>query len=71
MPVIEWEDVKQQTTDGTNIGGYMYRAKVPNGWLIKEVHDTGYYDSTGRLIDGYHWTSTITFVPDFEHLWVV
>lgn len=60
-----WEELKQ------NHGGYLYRSKVPNGWLVKEVQDTGSYDQNARLVDGYYWTSSITFVPDPEHSWEV
>ena len=67
--MLIWESVKQQTSDGRNLSGYMYRAKVPNGWLVKEVQDCGFLDAFQRYVDGYTWTSSITFVPDPEHKW--
>jgi hypothetical protein len=69
--MLVWETVKQQTSDGRNLSGYIYRAKVSNGWLVKEVQDCGFVDTHQRYVDGYSWTSSITFVPDPEHKWEV
>lgn len=69
--MLVWETVKQQTSAGRDLAGYVYRAKVPNGWLVKEVQDCGYLDEHRRYIDGYSWTSSIAFVPDPEHTWEV
>lgn len=38
---------------------------------VKEVQDCGYLDEHRRYVDGYSWTSSITFVPDPEHKWEV
>ena len=62
---LEWEEIKQ------NHAGTLYRAKVPNGWLIKEVQDVLTNVDGVNNTSGYQWTSSITFVPDFEHLWVI
>lgn len=63
--MIFWEEIKQEQA------GYLYRAKVPNGWLVKEVQDVG-NDYTGKGVEsGYFWTSSLVFVPDVEHKWRV
>lgn len=70
-PTIEWEEINQQTTEGTPLAGYMYRAKVPNGWLVKEVQEVLIRNTRSGNPTNYSISSSITFVPDFEHLWVV
>lgn len=60
-----WQEIKQ------NHGGYLYRAKVPNGWLVKAVEDVVLVTQESGKQDGYSWTSSITFVPDPEHSWEV
>lgn len=65
ISTIEWEEIPN------NMSGYMFRAKVPNGWLVKEVQDVLINQHGITNASGYQWTSSITFVPDFEHLWVI
>jgi len=69
--MLNWEVIPQDTA------GTLYRAKVPNGWLVKEVQDVHLNlnnDNTGISTlnnHSYEWTSSITFVPDAEHSWII
>lgn len=71
MPTIEWEEIEQLTTEGTPLAGNIYRAKVPNGWLVKEVQEVLIRNTRTGNPSNYSTSSSITFVPDFEHLWVI
>ncbi len=44
MKKLVWEELKQDQA------GYMYRCKVPGGWLVKEVHDVCSSGTSGPLI---------------------
>ncbi len=64
--MLKWEEVKQNT------GSTLYRTKVPNGWLVKEVNEVHLEIPNGSFIlenTGYEWTSTMAFVPDIHHEW--
>ena len=65
--MLTWEEIKQNT------GGTLYRTKIPNGWLVKEVNEVHLdLKSDFRNIlenSGYEWTSSICFIPDSEHRW--
>jgi len=65
--MLSWEEIKQ------NQAGYLSRAKVPNGWLVKEAHDVHITIPDTNILDnhGYEWTSSITFVPDPKHEWII
>lgn len=46
------------------------RAKVPGGWLVREVMDVLHDDpNRGNLQSGWEWRSSLTFIPDPEYLW--
>lgn len=59
--------------------GFMFRLKVPGGWLVKEVYNLAMpvaetWDHKNGAIgwenkDGYQWTSSICFYPDPEYIW--
>lgn len=56
---LEWEDLDQDTA------GHIQRAAIPGGWLVRQVDDA--------LIEGtesgYEWRTSMTFVPDPNHVW--
>lgn len=60
---IKWEDIKN------NSGGYLYRAKVIGGWLVKLTEDVITYKDDGYSTNNYEYRSSITFVPDSKHEW--
>ena len=57
---IKWEPVE----DDSNQAGHLYRAKVPGGWLYKQVDDFPIVRPDGNIDFGIAWTSSITFAPD-------
>ena len=64
--MLNWEEIKQ------NHGGTLFRCKVPNGWLVKEVQEVHIDVNDGAPIlsnTGYEWTSSLAFVPDVNHEW--
>lgn len=64
MIKLEWEDIKDSES------GYLRRAKIPGGWLVKMVDDV-FHDNAecaDRMFN-MDWRSSICFVPDPEHLW--
>ena len=66
--MLNWEKIKQDTA------GTLQRCKVPNGWLVKEVHDVhiNMGDGSNPLGHyGYTWTSSLVFIPDANHSWIV
>ena len=62
---IKWEDMTN------NLSGWMYRAPVPGGWLVRCTEDALYKnpDHHNHLQGGYEWRTSITFVPDPSHEW--
>lgn len=65
---MEWEDISNTPTST-----YLRRAKVPGGWLVTAtedvIHDQGEY---GRgMVGGWDWRTSICFVPDPNHEWVI
>ena len=67
--MLKWEKIKQDTA------GTLQRCKVPNGWLVKEVHEV-YIDMTSEGYSplngsGYTWTSTLAFIPDAHYEWEI
>lgn len=68
---LEWEPIDQEHA------GTMFRARVPGGWLVKEVQDKAlaypeeFKENVNgwRYETGYEWRSSVTFVPDAEHEW--
>lgn len=50
--------------------GYFERAKVPGGWLVREVNEVYVSRQGGNPpATGYTWTTTLVFVPDAAHAW--
>lgn len=63
MAKVDWERVEQDSA------GYLERAEVPGGWLVRETNDVLGDDPNGGMASGWSWTSSITFVPDPNHEW--
>lgn len=69
MGKIIWETLEESHA------GFMYRTKVPGGWIVKHVMDVrspmpdGYGGQEYR--DNAEWRSSITFVPDPNNNWEV
>ena len=67
--MIIWENIENDHT------GYLYRAKVPGGWLVKVVEDVISQQPSGMIHPqinyqiGYEWRTSITFMPDPDHEW--
>lgn len=64
---ITWEKVEQDQA------GYLYRTKVPGGWLVKDVQDVLTTDEQAglRMHQDYEWRSSLCFVPDPNHSWEI
>lgn len=63
---VKWESVEQ---DG-NHDGWMHRARVHGGWLVRYTSDTADLRSeAGTSPYGYEWRHTMTFVPDPNGEW--
>jgi hypothetical protein len=67
---MNWESIDQKYS------GYLYRAPIFGGWLVKEVHDVSTIlpDWSANIPgirneQGYEFRSSITFVPDPNHEW--
>jgi len=70
MIELEWEPIKQ------NHAGFLSRAKVFGGWLIKEASDVqtqvvDFYNEhpSFRNEYGYEFRTTMTFMADPNHEW--
>ncbi len=61
--MIYWEELDQ------NIGGTLFRTKVPGGWLVKEVQEVCTQLPGDRSDSGLEWRSTLAYVPDPTHSW--
>lgn len=60
---LEWVNMEQDTA------GHIQRAMIPGGWLVRQIDDVC-SDYTGRGIEsGYEWRTSMTFVPDPDHVW--
>jgi len=71
---MNWESIEH------NHAGYLFRAKIIGGWLVKEVMDAtvqvpnieahgGNYLTVWHNQENLNWTSSICFVPDPNHEW--
>lgn len=58
---MEWEEL-----DNGGHSGSIFRAKVPGGWLYKNVDPVMTVMPSGLLDSGYEWRTTICFVPNLE-----
>lgn len=58
---IEWEPVEQEHD------GNLYRAKVPGGWLYKQVDPQAIVLNGQVDVDWYSFTSSLAFVPSVRH----
>lgn len=65
--MLIWETIPQDQA------GYLSRAKIFGGWLVKEAHDVHLTIPDTNVLGnhGYEWTSSITFVPDPKHEWEI
>lgn len=63
VPKVVWEEVQQDNA------GMLMRAKVPGGWLVREIQDVTTVIEPGRMEQGYAWTTSLCFVPDVNHDW--
>lgn len=61
---IEWEEIQQPNS------GYLYRAKVFGGWLVRDVQDVSQFYADRGIEAGYSWTTSICFIPDPLHQWL-
>ncbi len=65
MKKIEWELLEQDQS------GYMYRSKVPGGWMVKCVEDVLVdLNEDRKMCNGYEWRSALCFVPDPSYQWL-
>ena len=59
---MEWE----------RIDDYYKRAKVFRGWLVEGATDVTHNMPDDRgMTDGWDWRIALTFVPDFNHEWML
>ncbi len=67
MAKIEFERVE------SNLAGYVWRAQVPGGWLVRVVSDVrspvNYGEGEPRFEEGYEWRDSVCFMPDPKHEW--
>lgn len=59
--MLNWESIEH------NHRGYIYRAKVPGGWIVRLYEDNQISDGGLPYINAI--THSITFIPDPKHLW--
>lgn len=59
---VKWDEIHN------NHGSYLYRARVPGGWLVKSTADA-VVNINDRLEVGHSWTESICFVPDPLNQW--
>ena len=67
-PKLYWEEVESSPS----ISAYIFRAKVPGGWLIRVVEDVVHDQSAygHGLVPGWDWRTSICFVPDQVGEWI-
>jgi hypothetical protein len=63
MVQLKWEEIKQDRAF------YLYKAKVPGGWLVACTDDV--LDQSEQLFhqSGWEWRTSITYVPDPLGVW--
>lgn len=49
----------------------LYRAKIPGGWLVKQVSDVIHLNEHHGMVGGYDIRASICFVPDEGHYWQI
>lgn len=57
---ISWEQIE----DETNHSGFLYRCKVPGGWLYRYTDDVPLVREDGDIDYGHAWNHAMTFVPN-------
>lgn len=55
---LKWEQIKH------NHGSYLWKAKVPGGYLVQVTYDIPIVFPDGRTEYNMAYGSSITFVPD-------
>jgi len=65
--MLVWEEIPHDRA------GSLHRTKVPNGWLVREVQEVHVNVPDQFILEsvGYEWTSSLTFIPDINHEWVI
>lgn len=67
--MLKWEEIDH------DLGFYVRRTKVFGGWLVTTTSDvyTVRNDGSGGIYNeaGYEWRTSITFVPDPKHEWII
>jgi hypothetical protein len=68
MAEIKWEQIQQDH------GDYLYRAKVPGGWLVKNTNDvlttrSDPNDHRYPYEENLEYRSSICFIPDPNNEW--
>lgn len=75
--MLKWEEIKHDH------GFYLKRAMVFGGWLVASINDVAVTQTTQTTIFisshesihtgaiGSEWRTSITFVPDPNHEWVI
>jgi len=49
----------------------MERLLVPTGWLVRVIDSVPREYTDGRFEDGYQWRTSLVFVPDPTHDWII
>jgi hypothetical protein len=66
---LTWEPIE------SNHGSYINRAKVFGGWLVMTTDDVQTPTEQGYdrpvLEQGFEWRTSLCFVPDPKHEWVI
>jgi hypothetical protein len=65
-PEVTWEEM-----GNGGHSGYLYRAEIPGGWLVRYSDDVllPNYPREGECGQGCGFRHSICFVPDPEHQW--
>jgi len=61
MVELQWEDISQDRSF------YLYKAKVPGGWLVACSDDV--IEPERNFESGWQWRTSITYVPDPLGAW--
>jgi len=70
--MLNWEKIENDNNE------HLYRAKVFGGWLVMATSEvmTQVPDIYGQIASwrneqGYQWRSSICFIPDVKHEWLI
>ena len=48
-----------------------FRANVFGGWIVRYSEEVIHDIETQGLVDGWDWRTSLVFVPDPEHKWLL